>query len=76
MVRTQLYLDEALHRRLREIAKRQGRTVSDLMREAVSRSYGAPAVEERLAGSPACGEIVTTSTARPSTWGTSAAIPV
>jgi predicted transcriptional regulator len=49
MVRTQLYLDEALHRRLREVAQRKGRTVSDLVREAVTRSFGAPAVDERLA---------------------------
>jgi hypothetical protein len=27
MVRTQLYLDEAIHRRLRDMARRQGRTV-------------------------------------------------
>jgi predicted transcriptional regulator len=48
MVRTQLYLDEELHRRLREAADRQGRTVSDLVREAVARAFGQPAVDERL----------------------------
>jgi len=37
MVRTQLYLDVRMHRRLRELAERQGRTVSDLVREAVGR---------------------------------------
>jgi len=46
MVRTQLYLDEATHRRLRDLARRQGRTVSDLVREAVTRTYGTADVEE------------------------------
>jgi predicted DNA-binding protein len=49
MVRTQLYLDEALHRRLREAASRQGRTVSDLVREAIARAYGSADVDERVA---------------------------
>jgi hypothetical protein len=49
MVRTQLYLDEELHRRLREAAAQQGRTVSDLVREAVARAYGAPEIEQRIA---------------------------
>ena len=49
MVRTQLYLDEDLHRRLREAATRQGRTVSDLVREAVARAYGSADVEDRVA---------------------------
>lgn len=40
MVRTQLYLDEALHQRLRDLADRQGRTISDLVREALARAYG------------------------------------
>lgn len=48
MVRTQLYLDEDMHQRLREIADRQGRTISDLVREAVDRAYGGTAVDERL----------------------------
>jgi plasmid stability protein len=46
--RTQLYLDEGIHQRLRALAARQGRTVSDLVREAVARAYGAGHVEERL----------------------------
>jgi predicted transcriptional regulator len=46
MVRTQLYLDEAVHRRLGELARKQGRTISDLVREALVRAYGA-GVEER-----------------------------
>lgn len=49
MVRTQLYLDAQIHRRLRALAKKQGRTVSDLVREAVARVYGHPEVAERLA---------------------------
>lgn len=48
MVRTQLYLDEAIHRRLRRLATTQGRTVSDLVREAVARAYGPEQAEERL----------------------------
>ena len=47
MIRTQLYLDDALHRRLRELADRQGRTVSDLVREAVARAYGERGADER-----------------------------
>lgn len=49
MIRTQLYLSEEIHRRLREAADRQGRTVSDLVREAVARAYGAGGADERIA---------------------------
>lgn len=49
MVRTQLYLDEEMHARLRELADRQGRTVSDLVREAVARAYGPASSDEKLA---------------------------
>jgi hypothetical protein len=49
MVRTQLYLDEEIHKRLREVAERQGRTVSDLVREAVARVYGPSTSDRRLA---------------------------
>jgi len=49
MIRTQLYLDAELHRRLRDLADKQGRTVSDLVREAVARAYGTVEVDERLA---------------------------
>ena len=35
MVRTQLYLDEAIHARLRDLARKQKRTVSDLAFEAL-----------------------------------------
>lgn len=48
MVRTQLYLDEALHQRLRVVAGQQGRTISDLVREAVARAYGPTQRDERL----------------------------
>jgi predicted transcriptional regulator len=48
MIRTQLYLDAAMHRRLQELARKQGRTVSDLVRDAVARAYGGHAVEEQL----------------------------
>ena len=47
MVRTQLYLDEAIHRRLRDLARRQRRTVSDLVREALVRMYGLRGGDER-----------------------------
>ncbi len=48
MIRTQLYLDEDVHERLRVLAAKQGRTVSDLVREAVARAYGPAAVDDRL----------------------------
>ena len=48
MIRTQLYLDEEMHRRLKAAAAKQGRTVSDLVRQAVDRAYGANQVDERL----------------------------
>jgi hypothetical protein len=46
MVRTQLYLDETVHRRLQGLARQQGRTMSDLVRDALLRAYGA-GVDER-----------------------------
>ena len=48
MVRTQIYLDEAVHARLIEIARKQRRTLSDLVRDAVTRRYGLGNVDERL----------------------------
>ncbi len=48
MHRTQLYLDEDLHQRLKSLARKQGRTVSDLVREAVARVYAPVGVDERL----------------------------
>ena len=49
MVRTQLYLDERIHRRLRELARKQGRTLSELVRDALVRAYGGHSSDERLA---------------------------
>jgi predicted transcriptional regulator len=45
MVRTQLYLDDDMHRRLRDLSRKQGRTVSELVREALVRTYGKPDVD-------------------------------
>jgi len=33
MVRTQLYLDDDVHQRLRTLAANQGRTISDLVKD-------------------------------------------
>jgi hypothetical protein len=49
VVRTQLYLDEAIHRRLRALARRQGRTLSELVRDALVQTYGRPHADERAA---------------------------
>lgn len=46
MVRTQLYLDEAMHERLLRISRQQGRTLSELVREALVRTYGASGTDE------------------------------
>ena len=48
MVRIHFYLDEGINRRLREAADRQGRSVSDLVREAIALVYGPTAIERRL----------------------------
>ncbi len=48
MVRTQIYLDDAVHARLHELAVRQGRTMSDLIREAIARVFGESNLERRL----------------------------
>ena len=48
MIRTQLYLDEEVHQRLRDLADKQGRTISDLVREAVARAYGVGHIDERI----------------------------
>ena len=47
MVRTQLFLTETIHSRLRSLARRQGRTVSDLVREALDRAFGQGPQDER-----------------------------
>lgn len=49
MVRTQVYFNEHVHRRLRELAEKQRRTISDLVREAVARAYGADPEDARAA---------------------------
>src|SRR5712692_5043562 len=49
MHRTQLYLDRTIHARLKALAKRRGRTVSDLVREALALVYGSDQTGERLA---------------------------
>jgi len=49
MVRTQLYLDEAIHRRLQAVARRQGRTLSELVRDALMQAYGRPHADEQEA---------------------------
>jgi macrodomain Ter protein organizer (MatP/YcbG family) len=49
VIRTHIYLDERAHERLRVLADRQGRTISDLVREAIARTYGAEQVDERIA---------------------------
>jgi predicted DNA-binding protein len=48
MIRTQLYLDEAVHARMRDLARKQGRTLSDLVREALERAYGKTSFEEQM----------------------------
>jgi predicted DNA-binding protein len=47
MIRTQLFLSETMHTRLRLLAQEQGRTVSDLAREALERTYGDRVTDER-----------------------------
>jgi predicted transcriptional regulator len=47
--RTQLYLDRELHARLTALAKRRGRTVSELVRHALELVYGSGQTEERIA---------------------------
>jgi hypothetical protein len=49
VVRTQLYLDEAIHSRLRDLSRQQGRTISELVREALVRTYGTTDAEARRA---------------------------
>ncbi|MBI1845710.1 MAG: CopG family transcriptional regulator [Candidatus Rokubacteria bacterium] len=47
-MRTQLYLDGTMHGHLQRLARKQGRTISALVREALVRAYGA-GVDEREA---------------------------
>ncbi len=48
MHRTQLYLDHELHARLKALARRRGRTVSELVREALVQVYGPPETEAEI----------------------------
>ncbi len=48
MIRTQLYLDEDIHHRLRDLADKQGRTISDLVREAIARVFGTGHIDDRI----------------------------
>jgi hypothetical protein len=49
MIRTRLYLDEAIHRRVSGLARKQGRTISEMIRDALVRAYGAPGADQRRA---------------------------
>ena len=49
MIRTQLYLDAAVHRRLKGLARAQGRTISELVRDALLRTYGTSNTDQRMA---------------------------
>lgn len=48
MRRTQLYLDRDLHARLTNLARRRGRTLSELVREALVLVYGPAQTEEEI----------------------------
>ena len=48
MRRTQIYLDDGQRRKLDKVAKRSGRTVSDLIREAIDARYTATPKAEFL----------------------------
>lgn len=47
MKRTEIYIDDAMHARLTAVAQRQGRSLSDLVREALTKAYGADREDER-----------------------------
>lgn len=49
MVRTQIYLSETEHRGLHALAKKTGKTLSELIRTAVDRMLQPTAPDERLA---------------------------
>jgi len=49
VTRTQLYLDATMHAHLQRLARKQGRTVSDLVRDALTRAYGVGEQDERVA---------------------------
>ncbi len=39
MIRTQFYLEDAMHARLTALARQQGRSLSELLREALAKAY-------------------------------------
>jgi hypothetical protein len=41
-------LDEKVHGRLRQLARKQGRIISELVRDALVRAYGEPSGDERI----------------------------
>ena len=47
MRRIQIDFDDALHARLTALARRQGRSLSELVREALVQAYGADRDDER-----------------------------
>ena len=47
MKRTEIYLDDALHAQLTALARHQGRSLSELVREALAKVYGADREDER-----------------------------
>ncbi|MEY4374993.1 MAG: hypothetical protein RL760_1160, partial [Candidatus Eisenbacteria bacterium] len=47
MIRTSILLTDAMHARLRSLAKQQGRTLSELVHEALVRTFGEPMESER-----------------------------
>ena len=42
-----MFLDEELHARIKTLARKQGRTVSDLVREALTRAFGRGTLAEQ-----------------------------
>jgi len=49
MIRMRLHLDEELYARLRDLSRKRGRTISQLARDALVRTYGSATVEEQVA---------------------------
>lgn len=49
MRRTQLYLEEKMHRKLTALGRERGVTLSELVREALDEKYGAAGAARRLA---------------------------
>ncbi len=47
MKRTRIDLDDALHARITALARRQGRSLSELVRAALAKAYGADREDER-----------------------------